>query len=87
MVLILSKEVHSPIFFQLSVSCNFILLVAIYLRNIRYQNCISSRRKEEIKAKADSTIFTLETTVLWKLYQVDFTRIRFARGMSHATDI
>jgi len=44
--LCLLKEVHSPIFFQQSVFSNFILLVAIYLRNISYQNCSPSKKKE-----------------------------------------
>ena len=44
--LCLLKEVHSPIFFQLSVFSNFILLVAIYLRNTSYQNCSLSKKKQ-----------------------------------------
>ena len=46
--LCLLKEVHSPIFFQLSVFSNFILLLAINLRNISYQNC-SPRKKKEVQ--------------------------------------
>ena len=78
--LCLLKEVHSPIFFQLSVFCNFILLVEIYVRNISYQNCSPSKKKEEPRIKADSTIFTLKTSAFWKLDQVDFIAISFARG-------